>query len=106
MHQLCNVSTLIPTRSPIRFTAACNDTFGSCSRASATRRIARSRSSFGYFLGAGTEPLPRGFRASTKPGAVHYGWDRTRLDGTEGTRIWTGQAVLAHNLVKIGALAG
>ncbi len=35
-----------------------------------------------------------------------YGWDRTRLDGTQGARIWTGQAVLAHNLVKIGALAG
>ena len=35
-----------------------------------------------------------------------YGWDRTRLDGLEGARIWTGQAVLAHNLVKIGALAG
>ena len=32
-----------------------------------------------------------------------YGWDRTRLDA-EGARIWTGQAVLAHNLVKIGAL--
>jgi len=35
-----------------------------------------------------------------------YGWDRTRLDGTEGARIWTGQAVLAHNLVKIAGLAG
>ena len=34
-----------------------------------------------------------------------YGWDRTRLDGTEGARIWTGQGILAHNLVKIGALA-
>jgi len=34
-----------------------------------------------------------------------YGWDRTRLDGTEGTRIWTGHGILAHNLVKIGALA-
>jgi transposase, IS5 family len=34
-----------------------------------------------------------------------YGWDRTHLDGLEGARIWTGQAVLAHNLVKIGALA-
>jgi IS5 family transposase len=33
-----------------------------------------------------------------------YGWDRTRLDGLEGARIWTGQAVLAHNLVKIAAL--
>ena len=22
-----------------------------------------------------------------------YGWDRTRLNGTEGARIWTGQGV-------------
>jgi transposase, IS5 family len=35
-----------------------------------------------------------------------YGWDRSRLDGLDGARIWTGQAVLAHNLVKIGTLAG
>jgi IS5 family transposase len=34
-----------------------------------------------------------------------YGWDRTRIDGTEGARIWTGHGVLAHNLVKISALA-
>ena len=34
-----------------------------------------------------------------------YGWDRTRLDGTEGARIWAGHGVLAHNLVKISALA-
>lgn len=34
-----------------------------------------------------------------------YGWDRSRLDGTEGTRIWTGHGIFAHNLVKIGALA-
>ena len=34
-----------------------------------------------------------------------YGWDRTRIDGTEGTRIWTGHGVLAHNLVKISAPA-
>jgi IS5 family transposase len=33
-----------------------------------------------------------------------YGWDRTRLDGTEGTRTWTGHGILAHNLVKIAAL--
>jgi IS5 family transposase len=32
-----------------------------------------------------------------------YGWDRTRLDGTEGTRTWTGHGILAHNL-KIAAL--
>jgi IS5 family transposase len=35
-----------------------------------------------------------------------YGLARTRLDGTEGARIWTGQAVPAHNLLKIAALAG
>lgn len=34
-----------------------------------------------------------------------YGWDRSRLDSTEGARIWTGHGVLAHNLVKISALA-
>ena len=34
-----------------------------------------------------------------------YGWDRTRLDRTEGARIWTGHGILAHNLVKIGVLA-
>jgi transposase, IS5 family len=34
-----------------------------------------------------------------------YGWNRTRLDGTEGARIWTGYGILAHNLIKIGNLA-
>jgi IS5 family transposase len=34
-----------------------------------------------------------------------YGWDRTRIDGTEGARIWIGHGVLAHNLVKISAMA-
>ena len=32
-----------------------------------------------------------------------YGWDRTRIDSTEGARIWTGHGVLAQNLVKISA---
>jgi hypothetical protein len=31
---------------------------------------------------------------------------RTRIDSTEGARIWAGHGVLAHNLVKISALAG
>jgi IS5 family transposase len=34
-----------------------------------------------------------------------YGWDRTRLDGTAGARIWTGYGILAHNLIKIATLA-
>lgn len=34
-----------------------------------------------------------------------YGWDRTRIDSTEGARTWAGHGVLTHNLVKISALA-
>jgi IS5 family transposase len=34
------------------------------------------------------------------------GWDRTRLDGITGARIWCGHGVFAHNLAKISALAG
>jgi len=33
-----------------------------------------------------------------------YGWDRARIDTTEGAKIWTGHGVLTHNLVKISAL--
>ena len=42
-------------------------------------------------------------RISTLKG--EYCWDRTRLDGLDGARTWTGHGVLAHNLVKIAALA-
>jgi transposase, IS5 family len=34
-----------------------------------------------------------------------YSWDRTRIDGTEGARTWAGHGALAHNPVKISALA-
>ena len=34
-----------------------------------------------------------------------YGWNRTELTGIQGARTWCGHGVLAHNLVKIGALA-
>src|SRR5262245_16816883 len=34
-----------------------------------------------------------------------YGWDRTRLDGRQGTAIWCGHGVFTHNLVKIASLA-
>jgi IS5 family transposase len=33
-----------------------------------------------------------------------FGWDRTRMDGINGARIWCGHGVLAHNLVKISGL--
>jgi IS5 family transposase len=29
-----------------------------------------------------------------------YGWDRSRLDGAPGARVWCGMGVFAHNLVK------
>jgi IS5 family transposase len=35
-----------------------------------------------------------------------YGWNRTELTNIHGARIWCGHGVFAHNLVKIGALAG
>jgi transposase, IS5 family len=35
-----------------------------------------------------------------------YGWDRSRINTTEGARIWVGHGVLTHNLIKISALAG
>ena len=44
-------------------------------------------------------------KAGSAPSNGGYGWDRTRLDGTEGARTWTGHGILAHNLVKISALA-
>jgi transposase, IS5 family len=33
-----------------------------------------------------------------------FGWDRTLMDGIDGARIWCGQGVFAHNLVKISGL--
>ncbi len=35
-----------------------------------------------------------------------YGWNRTELVGIAGARTWCGHGVFAHNMVKIGALAG
>jgi transposase, IS5 family len=56
----------------------------------------------------------RGFRRLVKwrtgsEGPISYlkhqfGWDRTRMDGIDGARIWCGQGVFAHNLVKISGL--
>jgi IS5 family transposase len=56
----------------------------------------------------------RGFRRLVKwrtgsEGRISYlkhrfGWDRTLMDGIDGARIWCGQGVYAHNLVKISGL--
>jgi hypothetical protein len=51
-------------RGPIRFTAPFSVSAGSSDIDSATMRCARSRSSCGYFLGAGITPPFRGIRAS------------------------------------------
>jgi IS5 family transposase len=34
----------------------------------------------------------------------NYGWDRSRIDTTEGVRTWIGHGVFAHNLTKIATL--
>jgi len=56
----------------------------------------------------------RGFRRLVKwrtgsEGRISYlkhrfGWDRTLMDGITGARIWCGEGVFAHNLVKISGL--
>ena len=33
-----------------------------------------------------------------------YGWDRSRIDTTEGARTWTGHGVFTHNLIKIATM--
>ncbi len=81
-HHPRRVSGLTPTRGPIRFTAACSDSSRSCSRASVTRRTARSRNSFGYFLGAGTGPLSRGLAPCTRPDTVQPSPSHTSTRGT------------------------
>src|SRR5829696_263598 len=70
LHQPRKVSAFTPTREPIRCTAWCIDSPGSSSRASCTSRIALSRNSGGYFLGAGMILILSGIRPSIRPGAV------------------------------------
>jgi IS5 family transposase len=33
-----------------------------------------------------------------------FGWNRTRIDGLDGARVWCGHGVFNHNLVKIATL--
>jgi len=33
-----------------------------------------------------------------------HGWDRARIRGLAGARIWCGWGVLSHNAIKIAAL--
>jgi hypothetical protein len=68
-----HVCEVVRTVDVIRRTAAVNDNPGSSSRAWATRSCARSRSSSGYFLGAGTMIILREIRVSTEAGAVQSG---------------------------------
>jgi hypothetical protein len=48
-----------------------NDNASMFTPATVTSLTARSRNSLGYFLGAGTGPLSRGFRVPTSAGALH-----------------------------------
>lgn len=44
-------------------------------------------------------------KAASAPYKRNYGWNRSCIDGTEGTRIWTRHGILTHNLIKISSLA-
>ena len=70
--------------------------------AAARTRLSASSTERRAFASAIGPPRSEGRISTLKRG---YGWDRSRIDGTEGTRIWTGHGVLTHNLVKISALA-
>jgi hypothetical protein len=74
-----SVSGTIATRSAIRRAAAFIDNVLSSATASTASRADRSRNSRGYFLGAGMILTVRGFRRSTKPGAVQPACRRFRL---------------------------
>jgi hypothetical protein len=81
-----SVSALIPSSAPTFRQAAV--TLVPCSLTwSSTRRIARSRSSSGYFRAAPIVPLSRGLGASTKPGAIQRLLDAERIsrDPAAGT---------------------
>jgi hypothetical protein len=60
-----------PSCSPTRRQAAFTLNFSGLSTRSQAKRTDRSRSSSGYFLGAGTIPLSRGFRPAPRPGTLH-----------------------------------
>ena len=34
-----------------------------------------------------------------------HGWERARIRGLEGARIWCGWGILSHNATKIAALS-
>ena len=63
-------------------------------------RLSGLTASAGYYFVS-----PQSRLSTREDGVVLDHSNRTRLDGLEGARIWTGQGILAHNLVKIGAFA-
>jgi hypothetical protein len=69
--QFRSESGTIPSCSPTRLHAALTLSFSGPSTRSSAKRIARSRSSSGYFLGAAMTSILRGLEASINPGAVH-----------------------------------
>src|SRR6266511_3891700 len=72
--QLRSVSRLMLNRSATRAIAPC--CWPVCSRISNTIRTARSRTSSGYFFGAGMTPTFARLGVSNEPGAAHAGWTR------------------------------
>jgi hypothetical protein len=79
--QFRSVSGLIPSCSPTR--ASAPFLVAGSRRRSTAIRMARSRSSSGYFLGAAMTLILRGLRASMKPGAVQSGSSSAAADWAE-----------------------
>jgi hypothetical protein len=68
--QLRRVSGCIPSCSATRAIAPCF--VSGSARGSTAIRVARSRSSSGYFLGAAMTLILHGLRASIRPGAIQW----------------------------------
>ncbi len=112
LHQPRNVSALTPTRCPIRTTAAFSDSSGSSFLASATSRIARSRSSGGYFLGAGIGLILSGFQTlhETRGDSALQSGDARSADSSnyprEAERVSVGGPLLRLHVQLGGVLRG
>lgn len=71
-------------------------------KANPAKPAAQSSDGNGSATWSNGEPVATGRISHLKH---RYGWARTGLTGREGTAIWCGHGVLAHNLVKITTLA-
>src|SRR6266581_4364555 len=73
---------------------------------SATRRIARSRISSGYFFGAGMTPPFRGFGVSINPGAIQLVVAQPDAEVLPWVRYLRQHGGVGHDRPGVGAVGG